>query len=205
MVVSLVACGESPAQQGGSTKAGDNPAQTTSKGQQEQPAATGMFDKVSIPENVHLVMTLSGVTKGSHLYKIGNKMMGVEGSSVVYGEYNPTTKMVTFRFGEIINDAVEWDDSTDATDPYDFMGWVGVKEVFEYADSSSFLRKYCKKTDDKQDILGHNTVKYYDEDTKYEYWMEESTMMCFQQVIIGFVYEIITYETSGIEFPYAAP
>jgi len=162
------------------------------------------FQSLSLPEKVHLKGKLSSVTLQPEIYKIGNDYMCVEASDVTFARFNPTNGKVQNCYGEISGGKITWEEVTFAQSVVKALGTM--LDVFEYEDSSSYLRQYCEKSNEKATIAGVKTVKYADED--YAYYVDETTKLVFKTFNLYSSktnYELLSYDTTTSSFPYALP
>ena len=206
----LTGCGTNASGGSVSQNDGSKQAQTTavtpgtSQGSQKQ-----FSNRVTLPEKVKFVSTMTGLTTNYESYKIGNKVMLVDRDSLVYAEFNPATGLFETYFGSLEGGVAYWNNTKidDIKTLADVYSQANQEFIVEYDDNNSFLYKYMKnsKTSEKKEILGVECTKYYDETSKFEYWIDEDTMLVYESNISGFVYQI-TEKTSNFDtFPYATP
>lgn len=206
----LTGCGINASGGDNSQNNGTNQSQTTSGTSGTSHGNQNQFTKrITLPEKVKFVSTMTSITTNYESYKIGNKVMLVDRDSLVYSEFNPATGLFETYFGSLEGGVPYWNNTKidDVNNLADVYSQANQDFIVEYDDNNSFLYKYMRnsKTSDKKEILGVECTKYYDETYKFEYWIDEDTMLVYESTISGFVYQI-TEQTSNFDtFPYATP
>ena len=168
---------------------------------------TQLSSRISLPNKVKYVSTMTSLTTRYESYKIGNEFMMVDRDNVVYGKFNESTGKIAMYFSYFEGDKITWLSDAEETTLFSLYEQANQGFLVEYDDTNSYFSKYVakKREDTTKDIVGHTCNRYYDSTSNFEFWVEDSTMLIYEETISGYIYQIEEISTDFAGFPYQTP